>query len=386
MKGKKVLALFVVGVFALGCLGWTGFVGKVEAAPLATPPGQAKKAGGDKNENGYDENGHEENGYDENGYIEVEIDDGRAEVDVDTGGIELEFVLETTDRGKIIDEIVSRTGLTRGEVEKITVFEEEIEDEINDTVSHPSLKGLLRAYENVTRNQAGGRAQEVLAGLIEARGGTVPEQVYGVEQLISEKVDDIIEDEELLEIVIEQLEALGDQIDDEIENLTEQVQAFQMLARSLERLQELEGAEDHLRQALLLHPGNREGFTELNALRKMRGDTSLIVFVGGDELEFDVPPQILNGRTMLPIRQLGQNLGGAFDWNQDEQKVTFTLENQVVILRVGNETALVDGVQVTLDVPATVVEGRTLVPLRFVGESLEFKVDYLSDPGLVILN
>ncbi len=92
--------------------------------------------------------------------------------------------------------------------------------------------------------------------------------------------------------------------------------------------------------------------------------------VNGSQVTLDVPPQLMSGRTMVPLRFVAEALGSALDWNGNERKITLTTAEHRIVLWVDNKQAQVDGVSTTLDVPPTVINGRTLVPLRFAGENL----------------
>jgi outer membrane protein assembly factor BamB len=98
--------------------------------------------------------------------------------------------------------------------------------------------------------------------------------------------------------------------------------------------------------------------------------------VNGDIVKMDVAPMILKGSTMVPLRSLGDFLGAKVDYEPKEQKITFTLFGKVIELIIGRKTAKVNGEPVQLSVPPTIISGRTLVPLRFVSENLGAKVDY----------
>lgn len=87
-------------------------------------------------------------------------------------------------------------------------------------------------------------------------------------------------------------------------------------------------------------------------------------------------PIIQNGRTILPIRTLIESLGGTVDWNAKEQKVTITLNGHSIVLCIGKTTALVDGSKTTLDVAPQIINGRTYIPLRFVSEHLGASVNW----------
>jgi len=100
------------------------------------------------------------------------------------------------------------------------------------------------------------------------------------------------------------------------------------------------------------------------------------VFVDGQRLVSDVPPTIENGVTLVPLRAIFQALGAEVEWNGTTQTVTARKGGTTVMLIIGQKTAYKNGNPVDLQVPGRIVDGRTLVPLRFVSEALGAKVDW----------
>lgn len=96
--------------------------------------------------------------------------------------------------------------------------------------------------------------------------------------------------------------------------------------------------------------------------------TSLVV--DGVPIQTDVPPVVIDGRTLVPVRALFESLGATVGWNEATQTATATKGETIVSVQIGSTTAHVSGVAKTLDVPAQTIEGRTMVPARFVAESL----------------
>jgi hypothetical protein len=94
------------------------------------------------------------------------------------------------------------------------------------------------------------------------------------------------------------------------------------------------------------------------------------LFLDETALETDVPPVLHEGRTLVPFRAIGEALMAEVNWDGDARKVTLTLGDKTVELIIGDKTAYVNGEATTLDVPAMLVENRTMVPLRFISESL----------------
>lgn len=93
--------------------------------------------------------------------------------------------------------------------------------------------------------------------------------------------------------------------------------------------------------------------------------------IDGRTAKLDVAPTILNNRTMVPVRFIGEAFGAQFAWDEKTRKVTYTLGDLKIELYIDNKTASVNGRQVALEAPPYIVQGRTMVPLRFVGEYME---------------
>ncbi|MGI5911596.1 MAG: stalk domain-containing protein [Syntrophomonadaceae bacterium] len=100
------------------------------------------------------------------------------------------------------------------------------------------------------------------------------------------------------------------------------------------------------------------------------------IFLDGTTLMTDVPPMLKEGRTLVPFRAIGEALMAEVDWDESARKVTLTLGDKTVHLFIGNKTAYVNGEPKTLDVPAMLVDDRTMVPLRFISESLGASVQW----------
>jgi len=98
------------------------------------------------------------------------------------------------------------------------------------------------------------------------------------------------------------------------------------------------------------------------------------IFINNDEITFDTKVQIVSGRTMLPMRAIFETLGASVFWNDTDQKVLARKGKTDVLLTVGEETAYVNDKMYTLDVSPIISNGRTLVPARFVAESLGAEV------------
>ncbi len=105
-------------------------------------------------------------------------------------------------------------------------------------------------------------------------------------------------------------------------------------------------------------------------------NSTIKVLVNGVEIKTDQPPIIRNGRTLVPLRAIFEALNAKVEYEEGTRKITATRGNTRIVLYIGFNQALVNNKQVTLDVPSQVVNGRTLVPVRFVSEALGDRVFY----------
>ena len=114
------------------------------------------------------------------------------------------------------------------------------------------------------------------------------------------------------------------------------------------------------------------------------------VLLNGTQLSFDVPPQIIDGRTMVPVRKIFEAQGASVDWIEEKNLVIAGYKTDIISLRIGEKSFLVtDAVNnktriVELDVPAQIIDGRTLVPARAISEALGNKVDW-DDVNRIVL-
>lgn len=104
--------------------------------------------------------------------------------------------------------------------------------------------------------------------------------------------------------------------------------------------------------------------------------SAITITVDGRKLASDTPPVIEQGRVLVPLRALFEALGASVEWDGKTQTVTGRKGSTTVRLVIGQKTAYVNGSPVTLDVPGKIIDGRTMVPLRFIGESLGADVDW----------
>lgn len=105
-------------------------------------------------------------------------------------------------------------------------------------------------------------------------------------------------------------------------------------------------------------------------------NSKITVMLDQKEISFDQPPVIDSGRTLVPLRAIFEAFGASVLWNEPTKTVTASKGDIKIILQIGNTKASVNEYPVELDVPAKILNGRTLVPVRFISESLGTNVNW----------
>ncbi len=103
-------------------------------------------------------------------------------------------------------------------------------------------------------------------------------------------------------------------------------------------------------------------------------------------LQTDVPPQLVAGRTLLPLRFVGEAIGARVAWDEAARTVELSKEKGLLVLGIDQLEARVNGQVVPLDVPPQIIQGRTMVPLRFLAENLGASVHWDEAQRIVFLD
>lgn len=111
----------------------------------------------------------------------------------------------------------------------------------------------------------------------------------------------------------------------------------------------------------------------------------ITVNVLGKRLNFDVNPVVQEGRTLVPVRQIFEALNLEVDWDSNNQSLTAYGPSKSIVIIINNKTAHVDGRDLEMDVPAMIIKGRTMVPIRFIGESIGMDVKWDDDSKTVYI-
>ncbi len=111
--------------------------------------------------------------------------------------------------------------------------------------------------------------------------------------------------------------------------------------------------------------------------------------VNGVELEIDAgngtKPIVTDGRTLVPIRAIIEAFGGVVGWDGATQTVKLTMADDVIILVINSKTAYLNGTAYMLDVAPTIINERTMLPIRFIAEGFNLGIAWEGDTQTVTL-
>ncbi len=93
-------------------------------------------------------------------------------------------------------------------------------------------------------------------------------------------------------------------------------------------------------------------------------------------LQRDTAPVSVNGSTLVPVRTVSELLGATVNWNNDTKTVTVIMGSSAVEMQINNPTAYVNGNYINMSVPPQIIGGSTMIPVRFVSENMGLNVFY----------
>ncbi|NRF94342.1 copper amine oxidase N-terminal domain-containing protein [Paenibacillus frigoriresistens] len=204
---------------------------------------------------------------------------------------------------------------------------------------HKGYKGLQNAYENVKDRPAGA----VISKLLEK---------YNLQLSDTTNISSILSD-----AVIE-AENSGD----------------------------LDTAADIQKEVVKSDSANLSVYKKLGALNSKKGKLGIKAYVNGLEPNFEVPPFIKDGNTLVPFRAIAEALQATVTWNPEDNSVTVVKDGDTVKLVIGVRKAFVNGQAVDLEVAGEVFNGSTMVSARFISEALKANVQWEPESQSVVIN
>jgi hypothetical protein len=111
--------------------------------------------------------------------------------------------------------------------------------------------------------------------------------------------------------------------------------------------------------------------------------------IGGELREIDpgrgTAPTIVNGRTLVPIRAIAEAMGGTVGWNDATRTVTIDCMDRNVEMAIDSKTMLANGTAQQMDIAAQILNGRTVLPVRFVSEAAGCEIEWIGSTRQVVI-
>ena len=102
-------------------------------------------------------------------------------------------------------------------------------------------------------------------------------------------------------------------------------------------------------------------------------------------IRFDQSPVVVDNRTLVPMKNIFETLGLNVQFDTKTKTITASNADHKIILTIGDQEAIVNGKNVRLDVPASIMGGRTVVPLKFISQSLGLEVTYDPKTRMIVI-
>ncbi|MDY6313963.1 MAG: copper amine oxidase N-terminal domain-containing protein [Clostridia bacterium] len=105
-----------------------------------------------------------------------------------------------------------------------------------------------------------------------------------------------------------------------------------------------------------------------------------------DPEDYNVAPTIVDSRTLVPVRFVAESFGADVKWDNDTKKITIDLGGKQIVMTLNEKAYTVDGKALELDVPAQVMYDRTMVPVRVISEAFGKTVFWDAENELIVIS
>lgn len=135
----------------------------------------------------------------------------------------------------------------------------------------------------------------------------------------------------------------------------------------------------------------------LNSVKIDKKDVKVLdanVLVNGSPIQSDFTPYVTKGRTFVPVRELTEGLGAEVNWDGENMTVEIKFGEKTILLKINSDVTYVDGKKKIVEedqVPKLAlyssprVETKTMIPLRFVSETLGYNVSWDEKTSTVLI-
>jgi hypothetical protein len=178
---------------------------------------------------------------------------------------------------------------------------------------------------------------------------------------------------------------ISDELKAELDAIKDRDAALSAVADVLDEQGSVTDAVYVQKEAVKANIKNLNSYKKLGKLFEKLGKKGVFLYVNGEEPTLEVNPFIKDGSTLVPFRAISESLKAEVTWNAEERSVTVTRGGITVKLFIDSTKATVDGKEVTLEVPAAIVEGNTVVPVRFISEALKATVKWEEETKSVVI-
>ncbi len=118
---------------------------------------------------------------------------------------------------------------------------------------------------------------------------------------------------------------------------------------------------------------------------EFEAENNIKVFLDDTQIVFDVSPRIVNDRTMVPLRAIFEALGATVEWDNATQTITAYNSQYKIRARIGEYDLDINNISIKMDTTPIVINGRTLVPVRFISSAFNCDVNWIEQSQTVII-
>jgi hypothetical protein len=136
---------------------------------------------------------------------------------------------------------------------------------------------------------------------------------------------------------------------------------------------------------LLSHDETNQEPSQITTQEPETQKSEIGITINGQTQVYDQPPMVKDGRTLVPLRGIFETLGANVTWDAKTKTVVATKNETKIVLSLGSSLVYINDQETQIDVPAQVVNARTMVPVRFISEALGAKVSWNSKTKMVII-
>ncbi len=119
---------------------------------------------------------------------------------------------------------------------------------------------------------------------------------------------------------------------------------------------------------------------------QVSADENISLTVNGEKVETQVPPTIIDGRTMVPVRDIFEACGAKVNWDANTKTITGEKGNTTVVMQIDSNMLFINEDVTEMDATPVIIDGRTLAPARYVAESFGGIVDWDAENKVVMID